>query len=128
VGGETGNNTQGAQYAPSTVAPQTFPFTSNAMTQASQGSFDAIFMQIVPGGSTLGYSTFLGGTASDRTYGLAVDPSGNVVLSGLTFSSNFPIYNQAQQYPNNGAQNAFVTKFSAGNFQRSHSYLLLLLY
>jgi hypothetical protein len=127
VGGETGKNTPGGQYAPATVAPQPFPYTSNAMTQAPQGSFDAILMQIAPGGSTLGYSTYLGGTDSDRTYGLAVDPSGNVVLSGLTFSANLPIYNQAQQYPNNGAQNAFVTKFSAANFQQNHSYLLLLL-
>ena len=31
-------------------------------------------MQISPDGATLGYSTFLGGKESDRTYGLAVDP------------------------------------------------------
>ena len=50
---------------------------------------------------------------SDRTYGLSLDPAGNVVLTGLTFSSNFPLENPAQTYPGNtGNQNAFVTKFS----------------
>ena len=71
-------------------------------------------MQIDPGGATLGYSTYLGGTDSDRTYGLAVDPAGNVVLTGLTFSADFPLKNPAQTWPGNaGSQNAFVTKFSA---------------
>jgi hypothetical protein len=42
---------------------------------------------------------------------LAVDPAGNVVISGLTFSSDFPVENPAQQWPKNSAQNAFVTKF-----------------
>ena len=90
VAGET--SAPGAAYVPSNLtAPQTFPYTPNALLTALQGSWDAIFMQITPSGATLGYSTYLGGTASDRTYGLAVDPAGNVVLTGLTFSANFPL-------------------------------------
>ena len=46
-------------------------------------------MAIDPGGANLDYSTYLGGTGSDRTYGLAVDPDGNIILSGLTFSRIF---------------------------------------
>ena len=70
-------------------------------------------MQIDPGGATLGYSTYLGGSLNDRTYGLAVDPSDNVVLTGLTFSPDFPLQKPAEQYPGNApSQNAFVTKFS----------------
>jgi hypothetical protein len=93
-------------------APEDFVFTRNALLITLQGSWDAIFMQIAPGGASLGYSTFLGGTDGDRTYGLAVDPAGNVVLTGLTFSANFPQVPPAQPYPGNGYQNAFVTKFS----------------
>jgi outer membrane autotransporter protein len=112
VGGET--NAQGAPYVHSNLtAPQTFPYTSNAFQKAPQGSEDAFLMQISPSGSYLGYSTYLGGTASDRTYGLAVDPAGNVVMSGLTFSQDFPLQNPAQKWPGNtGSQNAFVTEFS----------------
>ncbi|MGA9753682.1 MAG: autotransporter domain-containing protein [Desulfobaccales bacterium] len=114
VAGETGPNTQGAPYVPSNLtAPQKFPFTPNAFQKAPQGSEDALLMQINPSGDSLGYSTYLGGTLSDRTYGLAVDPDGNVVMTGLTFSSDFPLQNAAQNYPgNNGYQNAFVTEFS----------------
>jgi hypothetical protein len=112
VAGET--NAQGAAYVPSNLtAPQMFPYTPNALFTALQGSWDAIFMQIAPSGATLGYSTYLGGTLNDRTYGLAVDPAGNVVLAGLTFSADFPLKNPAQIWPGNaGFQNAFVAKFS----------------
>ncbi len=115
VAGET--NAQGAPYVPADHdAPQTFPYTPNAFQKAHQGkdtTFHANLMQINPGGDSLDYSTYLGGTDSDRTYGLAVDPDGNVVMTGLTFSSDFPLQNAAQNYPgNNGYQNAFVTEFS----------------
>jgi len=112
VGGET--DAQGATYDPTTQsAPQAFPYTSNAFLKAPQGSEDALLMQINPSGDFLDYSTYLGGKLSDRTYGLSVDPDGNVVLTGLTFSSNFPLQNPAQTWPGNtNYQNAFVTKFS----------------
>ncbi len=116
VAGET--NGPGEEYVPSgqpMEAPEDFPYTQYALFTALQGSgsFDAIFMQIEPGGATLGYSTYLGGTASDRAYGLAVDPASNVVLTGLTFSADFPLKKPAQTWPGNaGSQNAFVTKFS----------------
>ncbi|MFH0802301.1 MAG: SBBP repeat-containing protein [bacterium] len=114
VGGET--SSQGIKYTPSSVptpteAPSQFPYTGDALYPALQGSFDAILMQISPDGATLAYSTFFGGTGNDRTYGLAVDPSGNIILTGLTFSSDFPLKNPAQPWPGNtGNQNAFVTK------------------
>ena len=73
----------------------------------------------------MGYSTYLGGTANDRTYGLAVDPNRNVILTGLTFSNDFPLKNPAQTYPGNGYQNAFIAKFRARHTPVS-SFLLLL--
>ncbi|MCX5810020.1 MAG: SBBP repeat-containing protein [Proteobacteria bacterium] len=114
VGGET--DSQGVLYIPSSVpavAPELLPYTQDALFPAFQGGeSDAILMQVSPDGATLAYSTFLGGQLGDRTYGLAVDPSGNIAISGLTFSSNFPVVNPAQPWPNNpGNQNAFITKF-----------------
>ncbi|MEW6658472.1 MAG: hypothetical protein AB1424_07405 [Thermodesulfobacteriota bacterium] len=128
VAGET--NAPGQLYTPSSQpveSPQNFPYTQNALFPARQGSVDVIFMQIDPNGARLDYSTYLGGTKDDRAYGLAVDPRGNVVLSGLTFSANFPVKNAAQPWPGNtGSQNAFVTKFSAVGAPLG-SFLLLLL-
>ncbi len=112
VGGET--CAPGQQYDPGDkTAPEKFPYTENALSTTLQGDWDAILMGIAPGGAALGYSTFLGGSASDRVYGLAVDPAGGVIVSGLTFSKNFPLRNPAQTWPGNkGHQNAFVAKFA----------------
>ncbi|MFZ0912611.1 MAG: SBBP repeat-containing protein [Candidatus Korobacteraceae bacterium] len=128
VGGET--NAPGVLYTPSPYPPPSvfvpspthFPYTADALITSLQGEEDVEFMQVTADGEQLGYSTYLGGTGTDRAYGLAVDPDGNVVVTGLTSSSDFPLKNPAQTYPGNNAQNAFIAKFSfaaaSGNGKR----------
>jgi hypothetical protein len=112
VAGET--SAQGIPYQYSSApqqAPQATPVTPDALFTANQGTTDVLHMQVGADGSTLRYSTFIGGLLSDRSYGLAVDPSGGVALSGLTYSTNFPLKNPAQTWPGNtGHMNAFVMK------------------
>jgi len=117
VSGET--NAPGVLYTPIPVpasvfvpSPTYFPYTADALITSLQGQEDVEFMQVTADGKQLGYSTYLGGTGTERAYGLAVDPDGNVVVTGLTSSSDFPLKNPAQTYPGNNAQNAFIAKFS----------------
>ena len=117
VSGET--NAPGVLYTPIPVpasvfvpSPTYFPYTADALITSLQGQEDVEFMQVTADGKQLGYSTYLGGTGAERAYGLAVDPDGNVVVTGLTSSSDFPLKNPAQTYPGNNAQNAFIAKFS----------------
>ena len=94
------------------LSPTYFPYTADALITSLQGEEDVEFMQVTADGKQLGYSTYLGGTGTDRAYGLAVDPDGNVVVTGLTSSSDFPLKNPAQTWPGNNVQNAFIAKFS----------------
>lgn len=56
------------------------------------------------------YSTYLGGSGiDDAASAVAVDPSGNVYLTGHTISSNFPMQNAIQPAPGTG-YDAFVAK------------------
>ena len=41
-------------------------------------------------GNALAFSTYLGGTGDDRGDGIGVDASGNVMVGGMTQSTNFP--------------------------------------
>ncbi|HJQ34367.1 MAG TPA: SBBP repeat-containing protein [Pyrinomonadaceae bacterium] len=64
---------------------------------------------------TIVYSTYLGGSAADQAWAVAVDPSGSVYVAGFTVSTNFPTAN-AIQAANGGFQDAFVAKLNpAGN-------------
>jgi Beta-propeller repeat len=62
----------------------------------------------------LGYSTYLGGTASDVAQGVAVDAAGNAYISGLTSSLDFPTAEPLQPAPAGGlGSDVFVTKLNA---------------
>jgi hypothetical protein len=75
-------------------------------------------------GSSLVYSTYLGGSGAnvpnfleigDGGFAIAVDARGQAYVAGSTTSSDFPIKDafQAQNNSFNGGSNAFVTKFDA---------------
>src|SRR5262249_8157224 len=65
-------------------------------------------------GSTLLYSTYLGGRGADQGQGIAVDASGNAYVTGFTYSTDFPTTEGAFQTTlgGNGVTNAFVTKLA----------------
>jgi Beta-propeller repeat/Abnormal spindle-like microcephaly-assoc'd, ASPM-SPD-2-Hydin len=56
-------------------------------------STDAFISKLDPTGTTLIYSTYLGGTGSDAGHAIAVDASGNALVAGGTFSTDFPSVN-----------------------------------
>lgn len=59
---------------------------------AGNGAFfgDVYIAKLSPLGSTLLYSTYLGGRDDDRPVGIAVDVSGNLYVAGDTESDDFP--------------------------------------
>jgi len=82
--------------------------------QSYQGSADTFVAKIDTtrsGTSGLIYSTYLGGSDSERGSGIAVDSSGNVYVTGKTESTDFPTKNQYQD--NQPYIDAFVTKIDA---------------
>src|SRR5262249_52133586 len=64
-------------------------------------------------GSTLVFSTYLGGSGADFSNGIAVDPTtGDALIAGTTTSANFPTANPLQPR-NAGDYDAFVARLSA---------------
>lgn len=62
------------------------------------------------------FSSYLGGTGSDIPTGVATDAVGNVLVTGFTSSTDFPIQNPEQAAmagcnQGGGCQNAYITKF-----------------
>ena len=75
------------------------------------GTYDADKPLIID--PVLSYSTYLGGTAIDRGFGIAVDGAGNAYVTGGSSSINFPVSNPFQAFFPGGAVDAFVTKLNA---------------
>lgn len=88
-----------------------FP-TRRALQNANAGARDAFVVSIVPTGIELDYSTYLGGTFNDYATSVALDSSGNIYLTGQTFSGDFPTEGETQTNLGNG--DAFVTELSPG--------------
>ncbi|MHC4804586.1 MAG: SBBP repeat-containing protein, partial [Planctomycetota bacterium] len=73
---------------------------------------DAFVTKLSADGSTILYSTYLGGAKDDRAIALALDADGNMFLAGNTDSIDFPTVNPIQStYA--GEQDVFVARLSA---------------
>ena len=90
-----------------------FPTTAGALQTTFGGVGDAFVSKLNSNGTTLIYSTYLGGSDDDEGYGIAVDSSGNAYITGVTLSSDFPTTAGALQSTLAGNTNAFVTKLNS---------------
>lgn len=116
----------GAVYLTGMTASNNFP-TRNAFQSSSRGGpaaqADAYLAKLHPDGNALIYSTYLGGSGDDFGMALQLDAQNNVVLTGATYSTDFPTV-LALQPANAGGADVFFTKVNAtGNALTYSTYL-----
>ena len=101
-----------------------FPTTAGRFqTTFGGGSEDVFVTKLNPTGSSLVYSTYLGGSGDDFGLGIALDSSTNAYVTGLTASTNFPT-SGAFQPALAGSFDAFITKLdSTGSMLIYSSFL-----
>lgn len=104
----------GSAYLTGFAGSANFPTTADAFQTRPGGPADAFVSKLNAAGSSLVYSSRLGGGATDAGQGIAIDSAGNAYLTGYTQSSNFPATAGAWQTTSGGAQDAFVAKFQIG--------------
>jgi hypothetical protein len=95
----------------------------DAVQAASGGSTDAYIAKISSSGTSLLFSSYLGGSNTDFGRGIAVDWLGDIYVCGFTQSSDFPTHFPAQPSYGGGYSDAFVTKLevNGGNQDPSAS-------
>ncbi len=74
---------------------------------------DVVVTKISADGTRLLASTFLGGRYGESVEGVAIDSNGNVLITGATFSDDFPVTDSALQSRLGGDADAFVVKLSS---------------
>jgi hypothetical protein len=107
-------NTSGFDNA-STPSNESFPTTANAFQPTDGGDLavlDAFLTKLDPTGSTLLYSTYIGGNNVDEASAVSVDDTGNAYVAGWAASTNFPALVNGFRLTNTfGGFDGFVVKF-----------------
>jgi len=115
-------DSDGCAYVTGNIVSADFPTINAYQASRSTGGNlnDAFITKFSPSGSSLVYSTYLGGSQDDGGNAISVDTMGSAYVTGWTTSTdNFPIVNAYQPVSNEESwgNDAFVTKFSSsGSF------------
>jgi hypothetical protein len=84
-----------------------------AKSLRARGSYqDLVISKVNPDGDSLLFSTFVGGVGNDWATGVAVDPDGNVYVTGDTRSPDFPMVNPLQRFNSSGSFDALILQLS----------------
>ena len=101
-----------------------FPISSGSFQTSLTGTntTDAFVVKLDING-VLVWATYYGGSEYEWAKGIATDTSKNIVITGFTSSSNFPVLSAFQPNLSNNGSNAFVVKFDGnGNRQWATYY------
>jgi hypothetical protein len=135
-GGTTGNDdasslaldSSGNAYVTGSAMSSDFPVVSPYQSTLS-GSQDAFLIKFSADGSSIIYSTYLGGSNSQVGNSISVDPSGEAVIAGITQSTDFPMASphqssvSADQFGDWGVY-GFLTKFATNGASLLYSTYL----
>ncbi len=104
------------------------PTTPSAYQQTANGASDAYVTKFNASGSSLVYSTFIGGSDDERTFGIAVNSSGEAYITGGTTSADFPTtvsaFQRVKRSPRFFYDSCFITKFNSTGSALSYSSYL----
>jgi hypothetical protein len=103
----------GNAYITGDTDSSNFPTTIGAYDRSFAGTWDDAFVyKLNPSGSSLVYSTFIGGTDHEAGYSIKADSSGNAYIGGYTYSTNFPTTTGAYDRSYNGDGDIVVFKLN----------------
>ena len=84
-------------YVTGTTENTAFPTTAGAFDTTFNGGHDGFVTKLDPAGSSLVFSTFLGGTAKDEMFAIGLAANRDVFVAGESLSINFPLRNPLLQ-------------------------------
>ncbi|NKB39410.1 MAG: filamentous hemagglutinin N-terminal domain-containing protein, partial [Gammaproteobacteria bacterium] len=113
----------GNAYRTGTTASADFP-TQSAFQGSLATAGDAYVTKLNSSGTGVVFSTYLGGSGGDSAFGIALDSSDNVYITGVT-NGGFPTTSGAFDETYNGdASDIFVTKLNADGSSLAYSTYL----
>ncbi|MFB3896979.1 MAG: SBBP repeat-containing protein [bacterium] len=105
-------DSSGNVYIGGATSSSDFPTTSGAYDTTLNGNIDIFISKLDTTGTAMVYSSFFGGSSTNYFKNLCIDTSGNVYITGYTYSSDFPITPGALDTVYHGGGDIFISKFS----------------
>jgi PKD repeat protein len=119
------SDTSGYLYAVGSTASYNFPTSSGAYhTSNAGGAYDGYVTKFNLACTGIIYSTYLGGDGQDLGIGAAVMPNGDLIISGRTFSTNFPVTSGAYQTYRSGTNDGYISKLNSTGTSLVYSTLI----
>ncbi|MBN1825472.1 MAG: SBBP repeat-containing protein [Candidatus Eisenbacteria bacterium] len=118
-------NGAGFPFVTGTTESSDFPTTAGAFDESYNGDKDAFVTQLMPGGNSLAYSTYIGGSGGDEGRDIDLRVTGEANVTGATWSLDFPTTPGAYQPNLNGFHyDAFACQLDvSGSTMQSSTYL-----
>ncbi|MET0646923.1 MAG: Calx-beta domain-containing protein, partial [Pyrinomonadaceae bacterium] len=105
----------GSAYVTGETSSVDFPVAGQTFISPTVFSGHVFVTKLNPAGSSLVYSTLVGGTAGDRGAAIAIDAAGSAYVTGATESTNFPVVNPLR------GSNGLIKSTNAGGSWASSS-------
>jgi hypothetical protein len=106
----------GSVYVTGFTGSRDFPRYDPLQKAFGGGEFDAFVVKLNPSGSTLTYSTYLGGSGDEGAYGITLDPNDDAYVTGFTSSADFPTHRplrNGSREPSSDFRAIFISKISS---------------
>ena len=101
-----------------------YPVTPGAYDTEFNGDHDVVVTKLDPTGSTLLYSTCIGGSGNEWGRSIVVDAAGNAYVTGSTQSADFPVSPGAVDRVLDGPSDVFAAKLDPTGSQLLYSTFL----
>jgi hypothetical protein len=115
---------KGGVYVSGYTCSEDFPITSGALDTTLGGPSDAFVMKLEAMGGALVYSTYLGGNGDDGGFRIAARRFGEVYVTGITESADFPSSAGAIAATHGGGIDVFVVRLDASGSALGYATLL----
>jgi gliding motility-associated-like protein len=112
----------GSFFAGGIVFGNAFPTSTGAFQQTFNGGvnddriglgYDISIIKLSTGGNLRLYGTYLGGNGNEQPHSMICDPQGNLIITGRSNSTNFPLKPATNSSFSGGNYDITVTKFTA---------------
>ncbi len=98
----------------------------SAFVQDNNAGYNDIFILKFNNNGVRQWATYYGGSSYDVAYDITADNAGNVYITGLTYSSDFPVYiedsNMYFQNAKAGGYDIFILKFNNNGIRQWATY------